>query len=113
MASVSYNARERRLVFESLCWPEDAPGLAEAITDVAARSTALTVDLTRVVLLPPEVATAIGDACRRAESAGCRMQVWAPTHAPTAARIAEAQASTSSSVGCSSTERESVSVKAP
>jgi hypothetical protein len=87
MASVSYNARERRLVFESLCWPEDAPGLAAAIDAFAEPSTALVVDLTRMIYVPTEVATAIDAACRRAEAQGCRVHVWTEPGTATARRL--------------------------
>jgi hypothetical protein len=84
MASVSYNARERRLVFESLCWPEDAPGLADAIGAFAEPASTLVVDLTRMPFVPSEVADAIEGACRAAEAAGCRVRVWHADPVPVA-----------------------------
>lgn len=88
MASVSYNARERRLVFESLCWPEDARGLADAVSAFARPDSALILDLTRLPYLPAEVAAALRDACRDAERAGCRVSVWTDPATATAASMA-------------------------
>lgn len=87
MASVSYNARERRLVFESLCWPEDAQGLADAIEAFARPGSALVLDLTRMPNLPAEVAVAIRDACRAAEQIGCRIRIWTDPDTATAERL--------------------------
>ncbi|MDF1605402.1 hypothetical protein [Nocardioides sp. YIM 152315] len=91
MASVSYNARERRLVVESFCWPEDAPGLADAIEAFADPGSGLIVDLTRMPSVPSEVAVAIRDACRGAESLGCRVRVWTDPDTATAAQISSAR----------------------
>jgi hypothetical protein len=90
MASVSYNAREKRLVAEGPCWPEDTHSLVDAIGAFAAPGSGLVVDLTRVPYLPPEVALAIGDACRTAEHTGCRVRVWTDPETSTASRIAAA-----------------------
>src|SRR3954454_1574182 len=92
MASVSFNARERRLVVENLCWPEDAPGLAAAIGASADPDNGLVVDLTRMPYVPREVAVAITEARRRAESRGCRVRVWTDPDTSTAATIAAAYA---------------------
>ncbi len=76
MATLSYNARERRLVLDSLCWPEDAPSIADAIAAFAEPASALVVDLTRMPYVPAEVADAIETACTAAEADGCRVRVW-------------------------------------
>jgi hypothetical protein len=76
MVSVSYNARERRLVLDGPCWPSDAGGLADAILDVAEPTHGLVLDLTRVTGVPDEVATAITNVCCAAEARGCRIRVW-------------------------------------
>lgn len=87
MASVSYSARERRLAFESLCWPQDARGLVDATEAFARPGEALILDLTRMPNLPDAVAVAIRDACRHAEQLGCRIRVWTDPDTPTAARM--------------------------
>jgi hypothetical protein len=76
MVSVSYNARERRLVLDGPCRPSDAGGLAGAILDVAEPTRCLVLDLTRVTGVPDEVATAITNVCWAAEARGCRVRVW-------------------------------------
>lgn len=76
MASVSYHQRERRLILDGVCWPDDDLGIAEAIRTNASPEGTLTVDLTRMLYLPSGVSEAIARACREAELRGCRVRVW-------------------------------------
>ncbi len=76
MVAVSFNARERRVVLDGPCWPEDAGGVAEVIHEAAGTTQALVLDLTRVAGLPVEVATAITRARCAVEANGCRVTVW-------------------------------------
>lgn len=84
MASVSYNARERRLVLDGPCWPDDAPGVAEAIDTFAEPDRMLVVDLTRLVDVPAEVSDAVEGARRSAEDRGCHVHLWAAAALETA-----------------------------
>ncbi|GAA1135721.1 hypothetical protein [Nocardioides aquiterrae] len=76
MVSVSFNARERRLVLDGTCWPTDAEGVSDAIRAAADPSRGLVLDLTRLTSLPHEVAAATTAACCAAEADGCRIRVW-------------------------------------
>ncbi|HEU5037454.1 MAG TPA: hypothetical protein VFT70_10645 [Nocardioides sp.] len=76
MVSVSFNARERRLVLDGPCWATDAGGISGALRDAADPARGLVLDLTRMTAVPEEVATAITSACCAAEAEGCRVRVW-------------------------------------
>ena len=76
MVSVSFNARERRLVLDGTCRPGDAGGVADAIRDAADPTRGLVLDLTRVTSVPAEVALAVTRARCAAEADGCRVTVW-------------------------------------
>ena len=76
MVAVSFNVRERRLVLDGPCWPEDAVGEADAIHEAAGTTQALVLDLTRITGVPPEVAGAITRARCSVEAGGCRVTVW-------------------------------------
>lgn len=78
MSSVSFNARERRLVVEGPCWPGDQVGIAHAIEECAEPTHGLVVDLTRLATVPPEVAAAVEDACRTVERRGTWVRLWKP-----------------------------------
>ena len=77
MVAVSFNARERRLVLDGPCWPEDAAGLTDAIHEAAGTTHALVLDLTRITGVPPQVAAAITRARCAVEAGGCAVTVWA------------------------------------
>lgn len=83
MASVSFNARERRLVLDGPCWPDDAHGLAGAIDAHAEPGRLLVVDLTRLAGVPADVSAAVDGACRSAEDRGCHVHVWSAALQPT------------------------------
>jgi hypothetical protein len=87
MASVSFNARERRLVLEGLCWPTDARGVARAIEGYAEPSHVLVLDLTRLASVPAEVADAIATACAEVEQRHCPVRVWTLPGTPGTQRI--------------------------
>jgi hypothetical protein len=87
MASVSFNARERRLILEGLCWPSDDRRVAQAIEACAQPSHILVLDLTRLAAVPSEVADAITAACARVEPRSCRVRVWTLPGTPGAQRI--------------------------
>ena len=76
MVSVSFNARERRLVLDGSCRVTDAEGVADAIRTAADPARGLVLDLTRLTGIPHEVAIATVAACCAAEAEGCRVRVW-------------------------------------
>jgi hypothetical protein len=90
MVTMSFNARERRLVLDGPCWPGDAGGLAEAIGRAADPLRGLVLDLTRITSVPREVAVAITKAHCAAEADGCRVMVWTLPGSATEADLAAA-----------------------
>jgi hypothetical protein len=90
MVSVSFNARERRLVLDGTCWPTDAEGVADAIRTAADPARGLVLDLTRLTSVPHEVAVATTAACCAAEADGCRVRVWTLPGSATELALADA-----------------------
>jgi len=85
MTTVSYHARERRLVIADADAPGDADQVAAAIADCAQPDHLLVVDLTYLPSVPAAIAAAVDGACRDAERRGCAVRVW--TAAPVTAGV--------------------------
>ncbi|MBA2953252.1 hypothetical protein GON03_02930 [Nocardioides sp. MAH-18] len=83
MTTVSYNARERRVVIDDDGWPVDADRVASAITACGEPDHLLVVDLTYLPSVPAAISDAVDAACRELQAGGCPVRVW--TAAPVSA----------------------------
>jgi hypothetical protein len=77
MVSVTYNTRERRLVLDGACGPDDDRRVALAIREHAEPGRSLVLDLTRLGHVPAEVDAAITDVRRSVARDGSWISVWA------------------------------------
>lgn len=82
MTTVSYNARERRVVIEDDGRPVDADRVASAITACAEPDHLLVVDLTYLHSVPAGISDAVETACRELQAEGCPVRVWTPAPVP-------------------------------
>ena len=82
MTTVSYNARERRVVIEDDGSAVDADRVASAITACGEPDHLLVVDLTYLPSVPVALGEAVDVACRELQAGGCPVRVWTAAPAP-------------------------------
>ena len=82
MTTVSYNARERRVVIEDDGAPVDADRVASAITACGEPDHLLVVDLTYLTSVPAAISDAVDVACRELQACGCPVRVWTAAPVP-------------------------------